>query len=272
MTVIRGHIGEDMNYPTRLWWPSCGPWLPSIGHHQVVMQQFHMQTFGPKISSDRRKSHGPFIDGKVPCPGGSRGGTLCFALSFRSCPAGCSGCVAGSCGRSGCGVHGVASLGLWHARCSDPVGPSARRQAHQGAGLGGANSRGRWLDRWSDRCSLCSCPGWSHCSSGPCQDPVLRHQPHQVQDCQGQGLHHSLHEAPHWERLLRFFRVLASDLLIKHQLGVWFPPMIGGVSGWDQTLWGEFRVFEKAAEWLTLDSVAHCHFSYMDPIWGTMHG
>ena len=87
---------------------------PSIGHHQVVMQQFHMhmQTFGPKISSDRRKSHGPFIDGKVPCPGGSRGGTLCFALSFRSCPAGCSGCVAGSCGRSGCGVHGVASLGL----------------------------------------------------------------------------------------------------------------------------------------------------------------
>ena len=180
---------------------------PSIGHHQVVMQQFHMhmQTFGPKISSDRRKSHGPFIDGKVPCPGGSRGGTLCFALSFRSCPAGCSGCVAGSCGRSGCGVHGVASLGLWHARCSDPVGPSARRQAHQGAGLGGANSRGRWLDRWSDRCSLCSCPGWSHCSSGPCQDPVLRHQPHQVQDCQGQGLHHSLHETPHWERLLSTF-------------------------------------------------------------------
>ena len=178
---------------------------PSLGHHQVVMQQFHMQTFGPKISSDRRKSHGPFIDGKVPCPGGSRGGTLCFALSFRSCPAGCSGCVAGSCGRSGCGVHGVASLGLWHARCSDPVGPSARRQAHQGAGLGGANSRGRWLDRWSDRCSLCSCPGWSHCSSGPCQDPVLRHQPHLVQDCQGQGLHNSLHETPHWERLLSTF-------------------------------------------------------------------
>ena len=31
---------------------------------------------------------------------------------------------------------------------------------------------------------------------------VLRHQPNQVQDRQGQGFHHSLHEAPHWERLL----------------------------------------------------------------------
>ena len=29
------------------------------------------------------------------------------------------------------------------------------------------------------------------------QDLVLRHQPNQVQDCQGQGFHHSLHEAPH---------------------------------------------------------------------------
>ena len=160
---------------------------------------------GPRCTFQRKTkkgNHGPFVDGTMHCPCGSRSGTLCFALSFRSCPTGCSGCVAGSCGRSGCRIHGIASLGLWHGWCSDPVGPSARRQAHQGAWLGGANSRRGWLDRWSDCCPLRCCLGWTHCSSGPCQDPVLRHQPHQVQDCQGQGLHHSLHEAPHRERLL----------------------------------------------------------------------
>ena len=73
--------------------------------------------------------------------------------------------------------------------------PGGKR--HQGAGFGGANSRGGWLDRWSDCCSLCCCPGWPHCGSGPWQDLVLWHQPNQVQDCQGQGFHHSLHEAPH---------------------------------------------------------------------------
>ena len=49
MTVIRGRIGEHMNYPTRLWWPSCGPWLHPSGITKLSCNSFICRLSGPRF-------------------------------------------------------------------------------------------------------------------------------------------------------------------------------------------------------------------------------
>ena len=67
---------------------------------------------GSKSFSKRTSNrHGPFRDGPMHCHGSSRGGVVRLAFSLCSCPTGCTSCVASGCCRSGCRIHGIASLG-----------------------------------------------------------------------------------------------------------------------------------------------------------------